>query len=85
MHDFKLDKSVLFTIDLKGIAVVNKEKSTKLIIKYPEAAVWLVLIEKHSVEKAKQMLRAILSKSEFETGKYIRHCIKHWKQLGLIQ
>jgi hypothetical protein len=84
MSDFKLHRDTRFAIDLKGIAVVNKEIGAHLFIDYPEAAVWSILLETSEKKKSIEMLRAILGKSTSETNLYIAKCIMKWKKLNIL-
>jgi hypothetical protein len=85
MNSFNLNSEILFATDLKGFAIVNQKNGSHLFIQYPEAAVWAVLVERLEMEKSRQMLQAILGKSEADTGRYINRCLKKWKRLNLIQ
>ncbi|MFZ0472107.1 MAG: hypothetical protein WAL94_05800 [Bacteroidales bacterium] len=85
MKNFRLKKNILFVIDQKRIATVNKDTGTNLIIEYPEAAVWSVMIENHTAVKTRQMLMAVLHKSESETGKFMDHCFLKWKEADIME
>jgi len=85
MKKFNLNTGVLFTVDVKGIAVVNKVDNTHLFINYPEAAVWSVLVENKPGLKPVEMLGAILGKNRIETVEYIEQCLEFWRSLNLIR
>jgi len=85
VKSFKLKRHILFVVDQKRIATVNKDTGANLIIEYPEAAVWSVMIENHNAVITRQMLMAVLHKSESETGKFMDHCLKKWKEADIIE
>jgi hypothetical protein len=80
----KMKGDILYAIDLDGIAIVNKKSGTHAFIKYPEAAVWSVLIENHGMKKSNQLLQAILGKNKTETNRYIKRCLNKWKDLNIF-
>ena len=82
---FKINNHILFTVDQQRVVVLNREKGTSLIIEYPEAAIWSVMIENHDRTRAKLMIMSILQKSESETGEMIDHCLKRWKESGILE
>ena len=84
MNNFKINNDIFFAIDLNGIAIVNKNNNTHLFIKYPEAAIWSVLIENYEMKKSKQMLQAILGKNKKDTNQDISQCLEKWKDLKLV-
>jgi len=84
VENFRLKSHILFTVDQGRIVTVNKESGTILIIEYPEAAVWSVMIENHNAAKTELMLMSILHKSATETGNFIDQCLNTWKESGII-
>lgn len=84
MENFKLKSHILFAVDQDRVVTVNKESGTILIIRYPEAAVWSVMIENHNAAKTKLMLMSVLHKSATETGNLIDQCLNKWKESGII-
>lgn len=85
MENFKLKRNILFTVDQQRIVLVNKEKCTSMIIEYPKAAIWSVMIENHNPAKAILMLMSVLHKSESETKELIDQCKKKWKESGIVE
>jgi hypothetical protein len=85
MENFKLKSNILFTVDQQRIVLVNKERCTSMIIEYPEAAIWSVMIENHHPAKATLMLMPVLHKSESETKELIDQCGKKWKESGIME
>jgi hypothetical protein len=83
--NFKIRSHILFTVDQQCIVVVDNEKRTSLIIEYPEAALWSLMIENHDPVKARLMLMSILHKSESETEAFIDHWQKKWEESGIIE
>jgi hypothetical protein len=43
------------------------------------------MIENHTAVKTRQMLMAVLHKSESETGKFMDHCFLKWKEADIIE
>jgi hypothetical protein len=84
MFNFKIKPDVLFTIDLKGVAILNRLSGNHLFILYPEAAVWSVFIQNHDPSKSIEMLKAILTKSETETETFINNCLQNWRSSDII-
>jgi hypothetical protein len=82
---FKLKSHILFTVDQQRIITVNTERGTSLIIEYPEAAVWSVMIEGHEPGKIMLMLMSVLHKSESETRSLIDQCLKKWRESGITE
>jgi len=85
LKNFRLKRNILFVVDQNRIAAVNKETGSNLIIEYPEAAVWSVMVENHNASETKRMLMAVLNKSESETGKFIDQCLKKWKDADIME
>jgi hypothetical protein len=83
--DFRLRNNILFAIDYKSISIIKKGTSECLTIYYPEAAVWAILIEHHSKIQTISMLMAVLGESKTETSKFLRKCIKRWKEKEIIE
>jgi hypothetical protein len=83
MINLKLKQNICYAIDLKGIVVINKTNEINLFIKYPEAAVWSVLIGDNT-GKAAEMLMAILQTNKVETTSYIDQCLANWRKLNII-
>lgn len=84
MSNIKINKNILFTIDLTGVAIINKENDHHLFITYPEAAVFSVIIENSDINKSNLMLQAILDKNEPETSRFINQCLKKWKDINIF-
>ena len=85
MTDYIINKAIIYTIDLKGAAIVNTKDSNSIFLEYPEAAVWLIFVEGHELKKSGRMLEAILGKGEAEIKEYTKQCINNWKAIGLIE
>jgi hypothetical protein len=85
MKEFKICEDVVCSIDLTGVSIINKREHTHLFIKYPEASIWLVLVENYDENKTINMLQAILQKSEKKTREFVDLCINNWKKSNLIQ
>lgn len=85
MKNFRLKRNILFVVDQNRIATINKKTGSNLIIEYPEAAVWSVMVENHNASDTKLMLMAVLNKSEYETGKFIDQCLNKWKDADIIE
>jgi len=85
MNNLKINSDILFATDKNGVAVFNKNSGSHIFIKYPEAAVWSVLIENHGMVKSDRMLEAILCKRETDADQFINKCLAEWKHLNLIQ
>lgn len=85
MKNFRLKRNILFVVDQNRIATINKKTGSNLIIEYPEAAVWSVMVENHNASDTKLMLMAVLNKSESETGKFIDQCLNKWKDADIIE
>ena len=81
---FKTAKDTLYAVDLKGIAVSSQE-NINTFIHYPEAAVWLVLVQNYPEEKTLKMLASILGKDEINTGKFINKCLQSWREASMIE
>ena len=79
MNKFKLNKDIKFAIDLKGVAITDTKKNS-VFLEYPEAAVWLTLVNEYNKNKSLKMLEAILDMNKDETKKHINKCIDKWKK-----
>jgi hypothetical protein len=84
MKSFKLRNDIIYAVDTKGVFVVDRAGNIHLLIDYPEAAVWSVLINNYGVKKSTRMISAILDRDEADAGIFIRHCLRKWQQLNLI-
>lgn len=80
----KIQDAILCTVDTSGVSVINKETRHSTFISYPEAAVWLVMIEGHSHRKNIQLLSAILKKNLNETEDFLDCCLTNWKNMNLM-
>jgi len=85
VFNFKIKRHILFTVDQKQVIIINTKGKSHLIINYPEAAVWCVLIEKHITEKTTRMLMAVLMKNEADTTEFIGKCLKKWVESDIIE
>jgi hypothetical protein len=85
MLTFNLKQSTFFAIDTLGVSILNNEAKENSFIKYPEAAVWLVFIEGHSLKSAVQLLAPILGKTSSETKNMVIKCLEFWKDQSLIE
>jgi hypothetical protein len=84
MDNFEIKNDIFYAIDQKGVAVLNRKDNSHTFINYPEAAVWLVLSEKHETGRSFEMLRAILNSNETDTQAFIRQLMNKWRNLNLI-
>lgn len=84
MKKFVINANLIYTVDVKGISIVNQMELTHIFIQYPDAAVWSVLVENYGKSKSIKMLQSILGKNETDTERYIWKCIENWKQLNII-
>jgi hypothetical protein len=84
MQDFTLTPDTHYTIDLAGITVCQLPDNT-LFIGYPEAAVWLVLLEGHNKKKTLKMLSAILGYPEDKICDFVEECLQNWKRASFIE
>jgi hypothetical protein len=84
MNKLIKNNDLLYAIDLKGIALVNKKTKHHIFIEYPEAAVFLVLFENHSIEKSNKMLQSILGKNKKATGIFINICLRKLMVLNIL-
>ena len=82
---FKPKGEILFTVDQKRIVIVDRLRDTCLILGYPEAAVWSVMVENADRSKAQLMLKAILGKGEQETASLVEQCLATWKNSGILE
>ena len=85
MKNFILKSHIIFTVDQQRIVIVNKEKGTSVILEYPEAALWSLMIENNDPVKVKLMLMSVLQKSESETGNLMDKWLKEWKESGIME
>jgi hypothetical protein len=85
MNTFKVKSNILFAVDLKGIAIVNRNNGAHYFINYPEAALWSVLIENHGMEKSEKMIQAVIGKNEKETKIYIGQLLASWRNSDIIE
>jgi len=81
---YKINFDVLFTVDTDGVSVINKQTHEHKVIKYPDAAVWLVLANKHSQQKSFEILKSVLGRKPGETKEFISRCIETWENENLI-
>jgi hypothetical protein len=84
MIEFKVDSDIVYAADIKGFSVVNKTEGTHFFIRYPEAAVWAVLVENPGTAKSVQMLQAILEMDGIKTRSFIDHCLRDWRDSKII-
>jgi hypothetical protein len=84
LNNLEISNDVLFAVDLQGIALVNEMTGRCEFIKYPEAAVWLLLIDNNDRERMELMLQAILGKNENDTKLFINLCLEKWKDLFIV-
>jgi len=79
------NSDLLFAVDTSGVSIVNLKGDTRYFIRYPEAAVWLVMAEKCWTRKTIRMLGAILKMDESGAASYAGKCIDNWKKQGFIR
>ena len=84
-NNIKISDGVIYAIDATGVAIINKLDNSHFFISYPEAAVFLVLIENYDMKKSKQMLQAVLGMNKTDTSRYVSQCIKKWKDQKIFQ
>ena len=74
----------MYTVDVKGVAVIDYKNNSQKFLEYPEAAVWCILIDSRDQKNSVKKLKVILAKSENETNVYIDNCVDSWRNCGLI-
>jgi hypothetical protein len=84
MKQFKPRDGNLYTIDTRGIALINKEKVCSFIT-YPEAAVWMILNRNYPEQKTISMLSSIIGMNEKATDDFIDSCLQKWRTGYLIE
>jgi hypothetical protein len=85
MEGFELNDGTLYTIDDKGVSVINKNREEGLFIQYPEAAVWLILVQEYNHQKSLKLLVAILNENEEYCVSLINKCLLLWREMGLLK
>lgn len=85
MDKFQIAEGVIYTVDTKGIAVVDQVDRKNHFIEYPEAAVFSVLADNSDPGKAILILQSVLDKNKNETASYISQCREKWRKLGVIR
>jgi hypothetical protein len=58
------NSNLLYSVDTSGVSIVTLKRDTSHYIRYPEAAVWLVMAENRWNRKTITMLGAILNMDE---------------------
>lgn len=79
-----LNKNIIYTIDFKGIVVINKLLNKSILIEYPEAAVFQILINEKNREQSIKQIQAILNITKQESMHQIENCLKIWRSNYII-
>jgi hypothetical protein len=82
--EVKISPDIIWIIEAKGILVTNTKNSHGLFLRYPEAAVWSILVKYGISAKAINILSAICKTTEKRSAKLIENSINEWKIQGLI-
>jgi len=67
-----------------GVLVIDEMARRSLMLAYPEAAVWELLLRGHDARHAGAMLRWIVGDSEQEAHSHVGRCVQEWSKAGLI-
>lgn len=67
-----------------GVLVIDEVARRSLMLAYPEAAVWELLLRGHDARQAGAMLRWIVGDSEQEAHSHVERYVQEWSKAGLI-
>lgn len=84
METFRIRENVEYATDINGVAVVNKTDNSHTFIRYPEAAVWLVLAENDDMKRSGSMIKAITGKNNSDLHTFLSDCLTNWRKINLI-
>ncbi|MCB9289781.1 MAG: hypothetical protein H6560_20925 [Lewinellaceae bacterium] len=75
---------ILWTVELQGIFVVDKQTGNHYFLHYPEAAVWDLLSRKYFPEQIPPVISAIEQVNLDAATRIVSRCLMEWSGYGLI-
>jgi hypothetical protein len=77
-------ENIAWTVETKGIVVIDTFNSRSIFLHEPEAAIWSLLIKYGVNKKEIDIIGAIFKMTEKETKELIESLLIEWYNKGLI-
>ena len=77
-------ENIAWTVETKGIALIDTINSRTICLHEPEAAIWSLLMKYGVSEKSTHIIGAVCKITEKETKELIELSIIKWYNKGLI-
>lgn len=74
-----------WTIESDGIHIINSMANKQLFLTYPEAALWQLLANGHSLEKTAELFSYIINDKLENSNKMILSIINNWENIGMVE
>ena len=79
-----LSDQVKYTCEVNCVKIFREDTHDMLIISYPEAALWDMVLQNYSLSEMAKMMTAIMQKNKSEMENWIALTIQTWINIGLL-
>ena len=80
----RCEPRIKWSVESKGVVLINPAKNEVLQLVYPEAAVWDLIQRSYSLEKTLKLLSAITLEEEKKVMDFFMRTLQEWIEKGIL-
>ena len=80
----RCESHIRWSVESKGVVLINPDKNEALQLGYPEAALWDLIQRSYSFEKTVKLLSAITLEDEKSTVVFLMKTLQQWVEKGIL-